>query len=194
MNYMAAARCARCEGAGELTRNRNVRVGNTDTFMRSVQAKPCLCTLRGIFRECLSRYLRYRRDVSPSVFRLERTPYGYVGGYRSVEYVVDFENVGRRALAEHPVDLGVFNLHFVEGWDWRACSGKLGIKRSDFFHVVYRVEERLGRAYSTLQPYALWPTRDYFNGVWVDSPQMVLQHSSWKCEYDEELKTYAVAA
>lgn len=39
------------------------------------------------------------------------------------------------------------------------------MERGNFFHLVYRIEQRLGRVFATLQPYALYPVSDYFAGV-----------------------------
>jgi len=37
--------------------------------------------------------------------------------------------------------------------------------RGSFFHAIYRLEEKLGRVYAELEPYPLFPLRDYFGGV-----------------------------
>jgi hypothetical protein len=36
------------------------------------------------------------------------------------------------------------------------------IDRGLFFHTVYRVEEKLGRAFVETEPYGLFPVDDYF--------------------------------
>ena len=36
--------------------------------------------------------------------------------------------------------------------------------RGNFFHSVYRIEQRLGRMFRELQPYLLFPLDDYFHG------------------------------
>jgi hypothetical protein len=41
----------------------------------------------------------------------------------------------------------------------------LKIDRGTFFHTVYRVEEKLGRAFAETEPYALYPLDDYFGGT-----------------------------
>jgi hypothetical protein len=40
----------------------------------------------------------------------------------------------------------------------------LGMNRGNFFHAVYRIEQKLGRVFRELQPYPLFPLDDYFNG------------------------------
>jgi hypothetical protein len=81
-------------------------------------------------------------------------------GRKDEEYAADFHLVSRRAL-----DLfhyKIFTYHFLLGADWKLCCGRLNIDRGEFFHAVYRVQERLGRVFFELEPYGLYPTRDYF--------------------------------
>jgi hypothetical protein len=58
----------------------------------------------------------------------------------------------------------LFRYHFLLGADWKLCARKLSVDRGNFFHAVYRVEQKLGRAFRELQPYALFPLDEYFNG------------------------------
>ena len=39
----------------------------------------------------------------------------------------------------------IFRYHFLLGADWKLCARKLGIDRGNFFHAVYRIEQKLGR-------------------------------------------------
>jgi hypothetical protein len=59
----------------------------------------------------------------------------------------------------------VFHTHFMLGADWKLCSRQLGIDRGTFFHLVYNVENRLGRVFAELAPYPLYPVAEYFSGV-----------------------------
>ena len=36
--------------------------------------------------------------------------------------------------------------------------------RGNFFHAVYRIEQKLGRIFRELEPYPLFPVDDYFHG------------------------------
>jgi hypothetical protein len=56
-------------------------------------------------------------------------------------------------------------MHFLGGADWRACTRALGLDRGNFFHAVYRIEQKLGRVFFEIQPYALYPLREYFGAV-----------------------------
>ena len=56
----------------------------------------------------------------------------------------------------------LFRYHFLLGADWTLCTRKLGMSRGNFFHAVYRIEQKLGRVFRELQPYPLFPLDDYF--------------------------------
>jgi hypothetical protein len=46
--------------------------------------------------------------------------------------------------------------------------------RGDFFHAVYRIEQRLGRVFAELQPYPLFPLNEYFGGMIRKEPDSSL--------------------
>ena len=83
-------------------------------------------------------------------------------GRKDEEYMADFCLVSRRALDDFEHRL--FRYHFLLGADWKLCSRKLGIDRGNFFHAVYRIEQKLGRVFRELEPYPLFPVDDYFHG------------------------------
>jgi hypothetical protein len=37
--------------------------------------------------------------------------------------------------------------------------------RGTFFHSIYRIEQRLGRVFAELEPYALYPPSEYLGGM-----------------------------
>jgi hypothetical protein len=39
------------------------------------------------------------------------------------------------------------------------------LDRGTFFHSIYRIEQRLGRVFAELEPYALYPVSEYFGGM-----------------------------
>jgi hypothetical protein len=47
--------------------------------------------------------------------------------------------------------------------------------RGAFFHAVYRIEQRLGRVFAELEPYALYPLSEYFGGMIRKEPGRALQ-------------------
>jgi len=70
--------------------------------------------------------------------------------------------VSKRVLNED--DYKVFKFHFLLGADWKLCCQRLNTDRGNFYHQVYRIQERLGRIYAELEPYALFPLDEYFGG------------------------------
>lgn len=124
---------------------------------------PCSCVLREIFRIC---YRKFRQCASREYlgrvsFERARGPQGRLSwGFKDAEYCADFILVSRRHL--HPFEYQLFNYHFLLGADWKLCCRRLKMERGNFFHAVYRIEQRLGRAYRETWPYGLWPTEEYF--------------------------------
>ncbi|MBI5085588.1 MAG: hypothetical protein HZB13_13430 [Acidobacteria bacterium] len=122
--------------------------------------------LRAVFRACYARF-RYcifrERNVSRAT--LEQTHMGgrrITWGRKDEEYLADFYLVSRRSLGH--MEWRVFCYHYLLGADWKLCAKRLGLDRGTFFHVVYRLQHRLGRVFKELQPYALFPIDEYFQG------------------------------
>ena len=97
--------------------------------------------------------------------RLEAMPASggsYCWGMKDEEYMADFCLVSRRTLEEPEYSL--FKYHFLLGADWKLCCQKLQLDRGNFFHGVYRIEQKLGRIFRELEPYPLFPVSEYFHG------------------------------
>ncbi|MBI4877715.1 MAG: hypothetical protein HY822_24040 [Acidobacteria bacterium] len=134
---------------------------------RRGKSVPCNCTLRGVFRACYKRF-RYcvTQEKSMSRVSLEYTAgrdrrMSY--GRKDEEYCADFYLVSKRHLDEF--EFKVFKYHFLLGADWKLCCRKMGLDRGNFFHAVYRIEQKLGRAFRELKPYGLYPLDEYFTGT-----------------------------
>jgi hypothetical protein len=84
-------------------------------------------------------------------------------GRKDEEYCADFYLVSKRYLDE--AEFRIFRFHFLLGADWKLCCRKLGIDRGNFFHAVYRIEQKLGRVFRELKPYGLFPLDEYFHGT-----------------------------
>ncbi|HUB83990.1 MAG TPA: hypothetical protein VMB03_34580 [Bryobacteraceae bacterium] len=122
---------------------------------------------RAIFRVC---YRRFRECIAlgahtnPVTWERCGGPTGYRAYSRKrEEYMADFCLVSKRTLEE--IENRVFRLHFLLGADWRLCCRRLGLDRGTYFHVIYRIENRLGRVFAELVPYPLYPVAEYFNGT-----------------------------
>src|SRR5208282_2331196 len=78
------------------------------------------------------------------------------------EYIADFSLLSRRTLDDFEYRL--FRFHFVLGADWKLCARRLGVDRGNFYHAVYRIEQKLGRKFREVEPYPLFPLDEYFHG------------------------------
>ena len=151
---LAMHQCAQCHGSGLRLARKGV-------------LSPCNCVLRSIFRICFNRFQRCvtqerhlsRVSLEPHMGRTRPSTWGR----KDEEYIADFTLIARRHLTEEEHRL--FRYHFLLGADWKLCSRKLGMERGNFFHAVYRIEQKLGRVFRELEPYALYPLDDYFHGV-----------------------------
>ncbi|MCW5976893.1 MAG: hypothetical protein KIT09_02390 [Bryobacteraceae bacterium] len=76
------------------------------------------------------------------------------------EFIADFTLVARRTLDE--AEYRLFKFHFLLGADWRLCCHRLKMGRGNFFHAVYRIEQKLGRVFRELEPYSIYPIDEYF--------------------------------
>jgi hypothetical protein len=77
--------------------------------------------------------------------------------------MADFCLVSRRVLDEE--DHRLFRFYFLLGADWKLCARRLKMDRGNFFHAIYRIERTLGRTFSEIQPYPLYPLDEYFGGT-----------------------------
>ena len=151
---LAMHQCAQCHGSGLRLARKGV-------------LSPCNCVLRSIFRICFNRFQRCvtqerhlsRVSLEPHMGRTRPSTWGR----KDEEYIADFTLIARRHLTEEEHRL--FRYHFLLAADWKLCSRKLGMERGNFFHAVYRIEQKLGRVFRELEPYPLYPLDDYFHGA-----------------------------
>ena len=142
---LASNSCQSCYGLGL----KNARFDSTN---------PCNCVLREAFRRCLSRYKRateaeYGKYTRYNLIRsgeLDRCFFNW--GYKELEYCADFLNLVRRAGL---FEKAMVKMYHLDGSDWRACCIKFRMDKGQFFHSVYRVEQKIGRLAAELRPYPL---------------------------------------
>jgi hypothetical protein len=150
---LAAPGCNVCLGLG-------LRIG------RNEATYPCNCVLRAIFRACFERFRDcMSREKHVSKVTLDPVPgkdHRGAWGLKNEEFAADFCLVSKRTLSAS--EYRVLRCHFLLGADWKLCCIKLRMDRGTFFHAVYRIEQKLGRVFRELEPYALFPVDDYFNG------------------------------
>jgi hypothetical protein len=133
---------------------------------------PCNCVLRAVFRACYGRFRRATEKeprLSTLKWRVTRAqPHcgtKHPWGYREQEFAIDFLNIARRTLAGDTLAWKIFRFHFLLGADCSLCTRKLGINRGEFFHEIYRIQQKLGKAYRETKPYSLFPVDEYFAHV-----------------------------
>jgi hypothetical protein len=151
---LAKASCTYCHGDG--TR-----------LVHNGREVPCNCVFRAVFRACYNRFREcavmseHTSFVSLEFCRGRDTRRVY--SRKREEYMADFCLIARREL--DPFEHAIFRFHFLLGADWRLCCRQLKIDRGNFFHAVYRIEQRLGRRFAELEPYGLYPLNEYFGGI-----------------------------
>jgi hypothetical protein len=163
---LASHSCALCQGLG-------LRLNETAPASLDLSgdpgarpAQPCNCVLRNIFRACYARFrecaIKEKFISQVSLEAVQGSDHKRTWGRKDEEYIADFCLVSRRSLSksEHLI----FKYHYLLGADWKLCCKKLKMDRGNFFHTVYKIEQRLGRVFRELKPYALYPVKEYFSG------------------------------
>jgi hypothetical protein len=171
---LAQQSCTHCYGLG-------LRPG------RAGVSTPCNCVFRAIFRACFARFRQCAsKEKYISRVSLEANPGRQrkaVWGLKDEEYIADFCLVSRRFLSEH--EYKVFKFHYLLGADWKLCCRRLKMDRGAFFHDIYRIEQKLGRTFRELEPHALFPVDQYFNG---SGKQPLVATTLFKVGTDDPLK------
>src|SRR5690348_4101922 len=128
---LAQQSCSHCYGLG-------LRPG------RGGVSTPCNCVFRAIFRACYAKFrICESKEKHISRVCLESNPGKQrksVWGLKNEEYIADFCLIARRTLNED--EYRVFKFHFLLGADWKLCCRKLGMDRGNFYHAVYRLQQK----------------------------------------------------
>jgi hypothetical protein len=153
--YVALAHgdCAMCHG--------------TAVTGRETRPHTCLCVYRRIFREVYARFRYCAASITPHPFPLDGLsgPKGKrTSGFRNIDFAADFCLIAKRILT-NPLDYMVFKFHFLLGAECALCCKRLGLNRGQFFHGVYGIEHKLGRAFVETKPFGLYPVAEYFGGI-----------------------------
>lgn len=155
---LAKASCTSCQGNG-------IRV------VRGGREVPCQCVLRAVFRACYNRFRECATVSHVGAITLDFRP-GREGrrsySRKREEFQADFCIISRRVLDDF--EQKIFRYHFLLGADWKLCCRQLKMDRGLFFHFVYRIQQKLGRAFAETSPYPLFPISDYFAGNTIPAP------------------------
>jgi hypothetical protein len=91
-------------------------------------------------------------------------PIGYrLYSRKREEFMADFCLVAQRELNEE--DYRIFRYFFLLRADSRLCSRYIGLDRGNWYHTIYRIEEKLGRKFAEMGPYPLYPVDEYMGGA-----------------------------
>jgi hypothetical protein len=177
---MAAPRCARCLGLGRIR--------------KGLEEAPCPCVLRAIFRACYKRFTEcISYDLAATRASLERGATRDPGGpwgRRNEEFVADFLLVVKRTLSEE--EHQIFRFHLLLGADWKMCCRRLNLGKGSFFNLLYRLQQKLGRTFRELEPYPLFPVREYFApGLNSCKPATVVEMPSSRVRLDVPIRRAA---
>ena len=151
---LAQPGCSYCHGLGMVILKRRWDV--------------CCCVYREVFRRCLQRERAYQDDPGRQIskcrlYRFRRDGVRYqTWGRPTEEYIADFRLLAERYLT--PIQRDVLRLHHLERRPWPECEAKLDVSRGNFYHEVYRIETKLGRAFYETAPYGLYPPGEYKQG------------------------------
>jgi len=128
---------------------------------------PCNCVFRAVFRACYNRFrecVAKGTQISPVTLEFcQGRDRGRVYSRKREEYMADFCLVSQRFLDDD--EYRVFRFHFLLGADWKLCCRQMKMDRGEFFHNIYRIEQKLGRAFAELKPFPLYPLDEYFGGM-----------------------------
>ncbi len=151
---LAQARCVQCYGAG---------------LVYGVESsRTCNCVWRAVFRACWGRFQQLgESDPARARMRPDKTWPSTRSGLpismpsrKREEFMADFCILAKRTLLRREFEM--FRAHWLLGMSWRECAPRLGFDRGRFFHAVYRIEQKLGRAFYETEPYGLFPVDEYF--------------------------------
>jgi hypothetical protein len=149
--------CDSCGGLG-IVRTRI----DTDTT-------PCECVDRECFRVCWNRFRTLVDQTGNRPRTINLTGMPRVArrissrGNRNSDYLADFYLLAKRILTHE--EWQVFSPAYLLGAEWKLVYyGRLGISRSHFWNYYLRpIQAKLGRAFWSTEPYALWPLDLYFS-------------------------------
>lgn len=151
ITVLAKNTCHQCNGYGL-----HKGLGNYEVI--------CNCVFRKIFNICLRKYQqcleeqKYVSKVSLDFCKGKNNRRAY--GRKNEEYLADFVCIAKRTLS--PTEYKVFYYHFLKRMQWKTAAPLCQLQRGNFFHNVYLVEQKLGNIFLSLEPYGLYPIREYF--------------------------------
>lgn len=176
---MSSPGCVFCSGTGTVKKHRSRST--------SRQLIVCKCVMRGVFRECFTRYTTCRSLQHSSRSSCTRNQSGTGYERKTEDYVADFLSLSRKTLGK--LDHSIFEMHFLKGGDWKFCVERLGVSKGQFFHRLYSLQESLGAVFHETHPYALHPVDLYFGSKSLNLPKHLSEEA--KQRLHEKIKAIA---
>jgi len=140
--YLSRHKCTYCAGQGRV--------------VSDGQIKDCACVHRAVFDIVMRRVEMVHKGYRlPSVARRPRR-----GGFAMLdqELAADVHLIARRTLDAR--DFTVYVLACEHGVTWRVGCQLTRLDRGNWFHRVYSLQRRLGRAFLA---YGLYPLGKYYS-------------------------------
>ena len=138
---LARPTCAYCLGTGSCKER-----GGKDVV--------CDCKLRQSFRECFD---CFKASAVLSGVRRDHTTWVR----KSEEFRADFVLTAKRTLDAS--EWRIFAAYYLLGADARLCARQFKMNLDTFKHTRYPIEAKLGRAFREMEPFPLYPVKQYFN-------------------------------
>jgi hypothetical protein len=151
---LANGKCSVCGGTGLRTIRKRTKYSANTRLLSTLNKKreycvPCECVLRKIFHICYDHFIQTYYSARN------------IGWARNKEeFIADFWITTKRSLSEFEFHL--FYHHFILEEDYNKCCLLFDINKGKFFNTIYSMEQKLGRIYKELRPYALYPIYEYY--------------------------------
>jgi len=151
------------QAAGELARFGCRECRGTGLLPGSAFAL-CNCVCRRVFRICYNRFRSCAEaEAGARAVKFREMPSGVdrhmVWVRRNEDYCADFQAAARRVL--HPGLYRTFRVYHLLGAGLDLVARQFHLCRTDVFDQVLEIEARVGRELALLQPYSLYPPREY---------------------------------
>ncbi len=152
---LAKFKCPSCFGLGFPRETLNLQKG-----------LPCTCVLKAVFRICFKKYENIKNSEyrGPSkqgwdivAFNTSRRVYGF----KDQEFLADFISITRRTLNE--IEFRIFSSYYLNNIDYQQLCIRHRLSKGNFFHLVYRIQMKLGQAFRSTKPYPIYPVDEYFS-------------------------------
>ena len=146
---LARYRCRDCDGTG---------------LLPGTEFALCTCVCRRVFRACYHRFrVCAESDTAARSMVFKEMPKGVdrhlVWFRRNEDYCADFQSAARRVLSR---DLyRTFRIYYVLGAAIDLVARQFRVSRTEVYRQVTEIEALVGRELALLQPYSLYPPREY---------------------------------